>query len=46
MSPRSTVEVKVFVIGGMIEDRILKDLQSSYDDSTAVTNACIKTHGL
>ena len=41
------VEVKVFVIGGMIEDRILKDLKpSSYEDSTTATNDYIKKNGL
>jgi hypothetical protein len=40
------VEVKIFMIGGLVEDRILKDLKSSYDASTAVTNDYIKEHGL
>jgi hypothetical protein len=40
------VEVKVFMIGGMVEDRILKDLQQSYDASTVATNKYIKEHGL
>lgn len=43
---RIGVEVKIFVVGGMVEDRILKDLQSSYDASTAFTNRYIKEHGL
>lgn len=41
-----SVEVKVFMIGGMVEDRILKDLQSSYDDSTSATNEFIKKNNL
>lgn len=40
------VEVKIFMVGGMVEDRILKDLKSSYDASTAVTNKYIKEQGL
>lgn len=43
---RIAVEVKVFVVGSMIEDRILKDLQSSYDQSTTATNKHIKEQGL
>lgn len=40
------VEVKVMLIGGMIEERVMGDLKKSYDDSTAATNAYIKEHGL
>ena len=40
------VEVKVFIIGGMIEDRILSDLKNSYDNSTTFTNQYIKENGL
>ena len=43
---RMSVEVKIFMVGGMVEDRILKDLQVSYDESTPVTNAYIKSHSL
>lgn len=43
---RMTVEVKIFMVGGMVEDRIIKDLQSSYDASTTFTNRYIKEHGL
>lgn len=40
------VEVKVMLVGGMIQDRILQDLQKSYDTSTIYTNKYIKEHGL
>jgi hypothetical protein len=32
---RVRVEVKVFVIGGMVEDKIMHDLRSSYDAEAA-----------
>ena len=41
-----SVEVKVFVVGGMVEDRIMADLRSSYDNSTKFTNDYIKENGL
>lgn len=41
-----SVEVKVFVVGGMIEDRILTDLRSAYDNGAAFTNQFIKENGL
>jgi len=43
---RISVEVKVFMVGGMVEDRIMQDLRSSYDNSTAFTNQYIKENGL
>ena len=43
---RISVEVKVFMVGGMVEDRIMQDLRSSYDNSTAYTNQYIKESGL
>lgn len=43
---RISVEVKVFMIGSMVEDRILADLRSSYDNSTTFTNQYIKESGL
>jgi hypothetical protein len=43
---RMSVEVKVFMVGGMVEDRILADLRSSYDNSTSFTNQYIKDNGL
>lgn len=43
---RMSVEVKVFMVGGMVEERILSDLRASYDNSTAFTNEYIKSNGL
>ncbi len=43
---RISVEVKVFMVGGMVEDRIMQDLRSSYDNSTTFTNQYIKENGL
>ncbi len=43
---RISVEVKVFMVGGMVEDRILQDLRASYDNSTTYTNQYIKEQGL
>lgn len=41
-----SVEVKVMLVGGMVEDRILSDLRRSYDEGTTYTNAYIKENGL
>jgi hypothetical protein len=43
---RISVEVKMMLVGGMIEDRIMADLRSSYDGSTAFTNQYIREQGL
>jgi Protein of unknown function (DUF2505) len=43
---KMSVEVKVFMVGGMVEDRILADLRQSYDNSTTFTNDYIKANGL
>jgi hypothetical protein len=43
---RMSVEVKVFMVGGLVEDRILGDLRSSYDKGTTFTNEFIKENGL
>lgn len=43
---RISVEVKVFMVGGMIEERILNDLRASYDNSTTFTNQFIQEQGL
>jgi len=43
---RISVEVKVFMVGGMVEERILSDLRVSYDKGTSYTNAYIKDNGL
>lgn len=40
------VEVKVMLIGGLVEERILTDLRASYDKGTTFTNDYIKKHGL
>jgi uncharacterized protein DUF2505 len=43
---RISVEVKVFMVGGMVEERILSDLRTSYDKGTTYTNQFIKENGL
>ena len=43
---RISVEVKVFMVGSMVEERILSDLRASYDNSTSYTNQYIKENGL
>lgn len=43
---RINVEVKVFMIGGMVEERILSDLRSSYEKGTSFTNDYIAKNGL
>ncbi len=39
------VEVKIFVVGGMIEDRIKNDLKQSYAKAAEFTNAWVKEKG-
>ena len=41
-----SVEVKVFMVGGMVEERILSDLRSSYEKGSDFTNEYIKQNGL
>lgn len=43
---RIAVEVKVFMVGGMVEEKILSDLRTSYDKGTDFTNRYIKDNGL
>jgi hypothetical protein len=43
---RISVEVKVMVVGRMVEDRILNDLKASYEEGTAFTNRWIAEKGL
>jgi hypothetical protein len=43
---RMRVEVKVFAIGGMVEDKIIHDLRSSYEAAAKFTNEWVKTKGL
>lgn len=39
------VEVKVFAVGGMVEDKILHDLKSSYDAAAKFTNEWLGRKG-
>jgi hypothetical protein len=41
-----SVEVKIFMVGGLVEERILSDLRTSYEKGTAFTNAFLKEKGL
>ncbi|MBX3190166.1 MAG: DUF2505 family protein [Labilithrix sp.] len=41
-----SVEVKVFMVGGMVEERILSDLRTSYDRGTTFTRRVIAERGL
>jgi hypothetical protein len=41
-----SVEVKIFMVGGLVEDRILSDLRTSYEKGTAFTNDFLKEKGL
>ena len=41
-----SVEVKVFVVGSLIENNIISDLKQSYEKGTAFTNDYIKEKGL
>lgn len=43
---KMSVEVKVFMVGGMVEDKLCEDLKSSYDKGAAFTNAYIKEKSL
>jgi hypothetical protein len=43
---KMSVEVKVFMVGGMVEDKLCEDLRSSYDKGAAFTNVYIKEKGL
>ena len=40
----TSVVAKVFGIGGMIENRILHDVRTSYDKAAAFTNRWVKEH--
>lgn len=42
---RMTVEVKVFMVGSMIEERIMDDLKVSYDKGASYTNEWLKKNG-
>ena len=41
-----SVEVKVFMVGGLVEERILSDLRTSYDKGSTFTNQYIAKNGL
>jgi hypothetical protein len=43
---RISVEVKVFIVGGMLEERILSDLRVSYDKGTSFTNEQLRASPL
>jgi len=43
---RMSVEVKVFMVGSLVEDRIIQDLRSAYDASATFTNRYVKEHAL
>lgn len=43
---KMSVDVKVMLVGGMVEERILSDLRVSYDKGTTFTNQYIKDKGL
>ncbi len=43
---RISVEVKVMIVGGMVEQRILSDLRAAYDEGTSFTNDYISKLGL
>jgi hypothetical protein len=40
-----SVDVKVFMVGGLVEDQILNSLRSSYERAVAFTNAWVKEKG-
>lgn len=43
---KMNVEVKIFMVGGLVEERILSDLRASYDKGAAFTTKYIKENGL
>jgi hypothetical protein len=42
---RVSVDVKVFMVGGLIEDQILNNLKASYEAAAAFTNRWVKLKG-
>jgi Protein of unknown function (DUF2505) len=42
---RMSVEVKVFMVGGLVEDKIVADLRASYEQGTTFTNSYVREHG-
>jgi hypothetical protein len=43
---RVTVEVKVFMVGGMVEEKISHDLKHSYEEAAKFTREFLKEKGL
>jgi hypothetical protein len=41
-----SVEVKVFVVGSVVEQKTIEDTKASYDKSAAFTRAYLKEKGL
>jgi hypothetical protein len=39
------IDVKIFMIGGMVEDRIVADIKSSYAKAAEFTNVWVKEKG-
>jgi hypothetical protein len=39
------VDVKIFMIGGMVEDRIVSDMKDSYKKAAEFTSAYVKEKG-
>ena len=39
------LEVKIFMVGGMVEDRIVSDMKDSYAKAAAFTNRYVKEKG-
>jgi Protein of unknown function (DUF2505) len=39
------VDVKIFMIGGLVEDRIVADIKDSYAKAAEFTNAWVKEKG-
>ena len=40
-----SVEVKIFMVGGVIEEKLIADLRTSYDAAARFTNEYVKTLG-
>ena len=42
---KMNVEVKIFVVGGMVEKRIMEDTRKSYEQAAKFTNEFVKEKG-
>jgi len=40
-----SVDVKVFMVGGLVEDQILNNLKQSYDRAASFTNEWVREKG-